>query len=55
MTPCATVRARSYHLVPAVCLYSASKHSLLSVRLNFKGPFKFPLPGFEAYGADWPM
>lgn len=43
-----------YRLVPAICMYSSDTRSDVTVRVNFVGPFRYPAPGFEPYGAHWP-
>lgn len=44
--------ASGYDLIPAVCMYSANPGYPCSIRMNFAGPFKFPIKGFEAIGIE---
>lgn len=38
-------------LFPALSMYSSKKKPQMRVRFNFRGDFRFPVPGFEPYGA----
>ncbi|GLE05821.1 hypothetical protein PINS_up015002 [Pythium insidiosum] len=40
-----------YCLFPVVSMYSSRKKPQMRVRFNFRGAFRFPIPGFEPYGA----
>ncbi|KAJ0403087.1 hypothetical protein P43SY_009154 [Pythium insidiosum] len=40
-----------YCLFPVVSMYSSRKKPQMRVRFNFQGAFRFPIPGFEPYGA----
>ena len=44
----------NYELLPSVSMYSSLRHGLgnPAVRCNFTGPFRYPIEGFEGYGAD---
>lgn len=38
-------------LFPALSMYSSKKKPQMRVRFNFRGGFRFPIAGFEPYGA----
>jgi hypothetical protein len=40
-----------YCLFPVVSMYSSRKKPQMRVRFNFRGNFRFPINGFEPYGA----
>lgn len=41
-----------YELFPAICMYCANSSNPCSIRVNFAGPFKYPINGFEPIGLD---
>eukprot|EP00644_Phytophthora_capsici_P015353 jgi/Phyca11/8013/fgenesh1_pm.PHYCAscaffold_24_\ len=41
----------AYRLVPVVSMYSSSKKPQMRVTFNFRGDFKFPITGFDPFGA----
>ncbi|RLN13724.1 hypothetical protein BBI17_003491 [Phytophthora kernoviae] len=41
----------AYRLVPVVSMYSSSKKPQMRVGFNFRGDFKFSIPGFDPFGA----
>ncbi|KAK1940567.1 hypothetical protein P3T76_008018 [Phytophthora citrophthora] len=41
----------AYRLVPVVSMYSSSKKPQMRVTFNFRGEFKFPITGFDPFGA----
>ncbi|RLN57918.1 hypothetical protein BBP00_00007270 [Phytophthora kernoviae] len=41
----------AYRLVPVVSMYSSSKKPQMRVSFNFRGDFKFSIPGFDPFGA----
>ncbi|KAG7380699.1 hypothetical protein PHYPSEUDO_006928 [Phytophthora pseudosyringae] len=41
----------AYRLVPVVSMYSSSKKPQMRVTFNFRGDFKFPILGFDPFGA----
>ncbi|KAG3117860.1 hypothetical protein PI124_g4287 [Phytophthora idaei] len=41
----------AYQLVPVVSMYSSSKKPQMRVTFNFRGDFKFPILGFDPFGA----
>ncbi|EGZ10065.1 hypothetical protein PHYSODRAFT_338757 [Phytophthora sojae] len=41
----------AYRLVPVVSMYSSSKKPQMRVSFNFRGDFRFPIPGFDPFGA----
>jgi hypothetical protein len=45
------IQNSAYCLFPAVSMYSSKKRPLMRVRFNFRGDFKFPIDGYEPYGA----
>ncbi len=48
-----SVKEELYTLVPAACLYSTRQNAKCSVRFNFSGDFKYPLPAWhESYGNE---
>lgn len=40
-----------YRLVPVVSMYSSRRKPQTRVRLNFRGGFRFPIAGFDPFGA----
>ncbi|ETI42776.1 hypothetical protein F443_12162 [Phytophthora nicotianae P1569] len=41
----------AYRLVPVVSMYSSSKKPQMRVTFNFRGDFRFPILGFDPFGA----
>ncbi|RLN66109.1 hypothetical protein BBJ28_00017582 [Nothophytophthora sp. Chile5] len=41
----------AYCLLPVVSMYSSSMKPQMRVRFNFRGDFKFPIAGFDPFGA----
>ncbi|KAF4133114.1 SPRY domain-containing protein [Phytophthora infestans] len=41
----------AYRLAPVVSMYSSSKKPQMRVTFNFRGDFKFPIVGFDPFGA----
>ncbi|GMF65667.1 unnamed protein product [Phytophthora lilii] len=41
----------TYRLVPVVSMYSSSKKPQMRVTFNFRGDFKYPVVGFDPFGA----
>jgi len=41
----------AYRLVPVVSMYSSSKKPQMRVSFNFRGDFKYPIVGFDPFGA----
>lgn len=41
----------AYCLVPVVSMYSARRKPQMRVRFNFRGDFRFPVEGFDPFGA----
>ncbi|KAE8987205.1 hypothetical protein PR003_g20122 [Phytophthora rubi] len=41
----------AYRLVPVVSMYSSSKKPQMKVSFNFRGDFRYPIPGFDPFGA----
>ncbi|GMF37717.1 unnamed protein product [Phytophthora fragariaefolia] len=41
----------AYRLVPVVSMYSSSKKPQMRVSFNFRGDFRYPISGFDPFGA----